>query len=53
MDGIQGNMEVFQVDLDVINVKLKGLTKFLQERLPECDKVIHKNHNEEKKEYEL
>lgn len=29
MDGIKGNMEVFRVDMDAMNVKLKGLTKFV------------------------
>lgn len=42
-------MEVFKVDMDVMNVKLEGLTKLLQEMLPSGDKVIHENYDEEKR----
>ena len=41
MDGIKGNMKVFKVDMDVINVKLKWLTKLLQGTLLGGEKVIH------------
>lgn len=34
--------------MDMMNVKLEGLTKLLQERLPDGDKVIHENHEEDK-----
>ena len=32
-----------------MNVKLEGLTKLLQERLQSGDKVIHENHDEDKR----
>ena len=32
-----------------MNVKLERLTKLLQERFPGGDKVIHENHDEEKR----
>jgi len=49
MDGIKGNMDVFKVDMYVMNVKLEGLKKLLQEKLPGGDKVIHENHDEDKR----
>jgi len=48
-DGLKVNMEVFKVDMDMMNVKLEALTKLLQERLPSGDKVIHENHDEEER----
>ena len=32
----------------MINVNMEGLTKLLQERFPNGDKVIHENHDEDK-----
>lgn len=49
MDVIIGNMEFFKVDVDAMNVKLEGLTKLLQERLLDGDKIIHENHDEDKR----
>jgi len=42
-------MGVFKVDMDTMNAKLEGLTKLLQEKLLSGDKVIHENHDEEKR----
>jgi len=47
--GLKENMGVFKADMDAMNVKLEGLTKLLQERLPRGDKVIHENHDEEQR----
>ena len=41
-DGLKEDMGFFKVDMDVMIVKLEGLTKLLQERLPSGDKVIMK-----------
>ena len=41
-------MGVFKVDIETMNVMLEGLTKLLQERLLDGDKVIQENHDEEK-----
>jgi len=46
-DGIKEDMEA------MMNVKIErlkeGLEKFLEERLPSSDKVIHENHDEYKR----
>lgn len=49
MDGIKGNMKAFKVDMVSMNVKLEGLKFFLQERLRGGIKVIHENHDEDKR----
>ena len=46
---MKGLKDGFKVYMDIMNVKLEGLTKFLQERLPSDGKVIHENHDEEKR----
>ena len=47
MDGLKSNMEA------MMNAKMEalkeGFIKLLQERLPIGDKVIHENHDEEKR----
>ena len=49
INGIKGNIYVFKVDMDAMNVKLEGLTKLLQKNLLVGDKVIHENHDEDKR----
>jgi len=46
MDGLKGDMNGLRADMEGLK---EGLTKFLQERLPSGDKVIHENHDEDKR----
>ena len=41
-------MGFFNLDMDVMNVKLEGLTKLLRERIPNGDNVFHENHDDDK-----
>ena len=53
MDGIEANMDGLkdgmEAKIDGLKVDMEGLTKLLQERLPGGDKVIHENHDEDKR----
>lgn len=53
MDGLKGNMYGLKGDMNGLKVDMEGLeeglTKFLQERLPGGDKVIHENHDDDKR----
>ena len=57
MDGLKtykkGLKDVMEANTDGLKEDMKGLkeglTKFLIERLPSCDKLIHENHDEEKR----
>ena len=46
MDGMKNNIEDWNKDMEGWK---EGLTKLLQERLPDGEKVIEQTHNENKK----
>ena len=53
-DGLKSYMEYFKNGLKedmeaMMNVKMEGLTRLLQERPPNRDKIIHENNDEDKR----
>lgn len=53
MDGLKGSMDGLKMDLEGLKAYMEslkeGLTKFLQESVPNGDKVSHETHYENKK----
>ena len=43
MEGIEGNMEYLKKDMEGLK---EGLTKFLQEMIPNDEKVVEETHEE-------
>lgn len=62
MDGLKGDMHALKIEIKgdvnglketnmetMMNVKMEGLIKLLQERFLDGDKVIHENHDKDKR----
>ena len=52
MDGLKGNINGLKSDMDGLKKNMEGLkeglTKLLQEKLPNVEKVVEENHDENK-----